>query len=173
MEEYMDYEMNNYLSKEAEEYGSFSDLLKTHGVTFSMAQKSASDFKANYDALLAKYAIGHNNIVQTCYDLMNRIEQPPNNTDLQYLYLCTVTDCGLLNCADATNKMDVQAVENYFQQMEKIQTLSDFLSVQRKNSKKLQIFVFVKIPSKTDTRKEYLFFIYISYGLKHFITNFV
>ena len=59
--------------------------------------KKIKQFKEAFYVLLSKYSIGSQNLVVTCYDLMEHIKHQPANPDLQYLYFCIMTDVGLLN----------------------------------------------------------------------------
>jgi len=133
----VDYEIYKYLNEQADNYIPFLDLLKQNHFTFKEAQKSVKRFRKHFNNLLSKYSIGNQNIVVTCYDLMDRIYSNPENTDLQYLYICVVTDFGLLNKINSYDRTEEQEIRNYFRQKELINELSAFLKSQLKNRRKL------------------------------------
>ena len=77
--------------------------------TLNEANQKVKQFKEKFNTLLEKYAIGTQNLVVTCYDLIELIKQQPDNSDLQYLYFCIVTDVGLLNniLANRTEEQEI------------------------------------------------------------------
>ncbi|MGN0676954.1 MAG: hypothetical protein ACI4K5_04350 [Ruminococcus sp.] len=129
----LDYEIYKYINEQAEQYVPFRKLLKNNNLTFSEARQKAQDFKANFDNLLSEYHIGNNNLVRICCDLMEKINENPNNSDLQYIYIFIMTYSGFLN----EIKSPEQQIRNYINQNERIQELSDFLKSQIKNRDKL------------------------------------
>lgn len=131
----VDYEIYKYINELADQYVEFDELLKQNHLTFNSAKQKAKQFKEKFYGLLSKYSISNQNIVETCYDLMERISQQPDNPDLQYLYLCIMTDFGLLNTLD--KRTEEQEIRNYFHQNELVQKLTAFLKLQSVNSRKL------------------------------------
>ena len=87
--------------------------------------------------MLSKYSIGSQNLVVTCYDLMEHIKHQPANPDLQYLYFCIMTDVGLLNKV-LGERTEEQEIRNYLRQRELIQELTEFLESQTESIRKYQ-----------------------------------
>lgn len=133
----VDYEIYKYINELADKYVEFDELLKQNHLTFDSAQQKAKQFKEKFYALLANYSIRSQDLVVICYDLMERIYQQPDNPDLQYLYLCLMTDFGLLIRTDS-DSTEEQRIRNYIRQQERMQELTNFLESQSNNSKKLQ-----------------------------------
>ncbi|MCI5911492.1 MAG: hypothetical protein MRZ46_07620 [Oscillospiraceae bacterium] len=133
----MDYEVYKYLNKQVEEYKSLQEILDKNGVTFDEAKTEISNFQKKFKKLCSENLINTENFVQTCFDLMEQIESNPENSDLQYIYLCIITDLGLLNEINSYDRTDEQSVLNYFRQQEKINELTAFLKSNIENANKL------------------------------------
>lgn len=133
----MDYELYKYIDELADEYVEFDELLKQNNLTFAEAQQQAKQFKEEFYAMLAKYSIRSQNLVLICCDLMERIYQQSDDSDLQYLYLCVMTNFGLLISTDS-DRTEEQLVRNYFDQQEALQELMDFCKSQNENFRKYQ-----------------------------------
>ena len=158
----IDYEIYKYINELADQYVEFDELLKQNHLTFDEAQHRAKQFKEKFYALLTKYAIGSQNLVVICYDLMERISQQPDNPDIQYLYLCVMTDFGLLVRTDS-DLTEEQKIRNYLRQNELVQELTGFLNLQLENSKKLHKLIEYlkkKIKVKNTEYSEELDFLY-------------
>lgn len=128
----MDYELYKYIDELADEYIEFDELLKQNNLTFAEAKQQAQHFRKKFYALLAKYSIRSQNLVVICCDLMERIYQKVDNPDLQYLYLCVMTNFGMLISTDP-DRTEEQLIRNYFNQQEALQELTDFCKSQNKN----------------------------------------
>lgn len=144
----VDYEIYKYINKLADQYVEFDELLKQNHLTFDEAQQCVKLFKEKFDSLLAKYSIGSQNLVVTCYDLIERMEQHPDNPDLQYLYFCIMTDFGLLNTVDS-DRTEEQEIRNYLRQNELVQELTAFLKSQSESIGKYEeLLEYLKKPIK-------------------------
>lgn len=150
MEYDFDYEIYKYINDQAEQYIMFDELLKQNRLTLNEANQKVKQFKEKFNTLLEKYAIGTQNLVVTCYDLIELIKQQPDNSDLQYLYFCIVTDVGLLNNILA-NRTEEQEIRNYIRQNEAIQELTEFLKSQTESIKKYhELLEYLKKPIKVE-----------------------
>lgn len=150
MEYDFDYEIYKYINEQAEQYIMFDELLKQNRLTLNEANQKVKQFKEKFNTLLEKYAIGTQNLVVTCYDLIELIKQQPDNSDLQYLYFCIVTDVGLLNNILA-NRTEEQKIRNYIRQNEAIQELTEFLKSQTESIKKYhELLEYLKKPIKVE-----------------------
>lgn len=150
MEYDFDYEIYKYINEQAEQYIMFDELLKQNRLTLNEANQKVKQFKEKFNTLLEKYAIGTQNLVVTCYDLIELIKQQPDNSDLQYLYFCIVTDVGLLNNILA-NRTEEQEIRNYIRQNEAIQELTEFLKSQTESIKKYhELLEYLKKPIKVE-----------------------
>lgn len=145
----IDYEIYKYINELADQYVEFGELLKQNHLTFDEAQQCVKQFKEHFYSLLAKYSIGSQNLVRTCYDLMEHIKCQPNNPDLRHLYLCIMTDFGLLNDMNSSDRTEEQEIRNYLCQRKLIQELTEFLKSQSKSIKKYQkLLEYLKKPIK-------------------------
>lgn len=144
----IDYEIYKYINELADQYVELDELLKQNHLTFDEAQQCVKLFKEKFCNLLAKYSIGSQNLVATCYDLIERMEQQPDNPDLQYLYFCVMTDVGLLNKV-LGERTEEQEIRNYLRQRELIQELTEFLESQTESIRKYQeLLEYLKKPIK-------------------------
>ena len=134
----IEYEIYKYINQLADQYIELEDLLEQNCLTFDEALRQAEQFKEKFYHLLAEYSIGSQSLVVICHDLMERISQQSDNPDLQYLYLCVVTDFGLLNEINAYERTGEQRIRNYFRQQELLKELSEFWKLQSENVKKYQ-----------------------------------
>lgn len=134
----IDFEINKYIDEQTDQYIEYDELLKQNHLTSDdEAKQRVKQFKEKFYSLLSKYSISSQNLVETCYDLMERISQQPDNVDLQYLYLCIMTDFGLLSGINAHERTDEQEIRNYLHQDKLVQELTAFLKLQLDNSRKL------------------------------------
>lgn len=144
----IDYEIYKYINELADQYVEFDELLKQNHLTFDEVKQKIKQFKEQFYSLLSKYSIGSQNLVEICYDLIERIEQHPDNPDLQYLYFCVMTDVGLLNKV-LGERTEEQEIRNYLRQRESIQELAEFLESQTESIKKYQeLLEYLKKPIK-------------------------
>ena len=134
----IDYEIYKYINEQADQYIELDELLREHHLTVEETKQKAMQFKEEFYNLLSKYSIGSQNLVQTCYDLIECIKKHPDNFDLQYLYLCIMTDFGLLNKKSANNCTEEQEIRNYLRQNELVQELTTFLKSHSESIRKYQ-----------------------------------
>ena len=145
----IDYEIYKYINNMAGQYVELDELLKQNHLAFDKAKQKVKQFKEKFQSLLEKYAIGTQNLVVTCYDLIECMEEQPDNPDLQYLYLCIMTDFGLLNEINARDRTEEQEIRNYLRQRELIQELTEFLKSQSESVRKyLELLEYLKKPIK-------------------------
>ncbi|MDE6087149.1 MAG: hypothetical protein K2G25_02045 [Oscillospiraceae bacterium] len=138
MEYDVDYEIFKYLNKQADHYVPLSKILEEHHDTFDEAKQKTERFKADFAGMLKKYQIGSENAVMMYCDFMNLAEEMPENQDLHYMYICMMTDSGLLNETNAYERTEEQNIRNYFRQNEKIRKLSEFLAIQLQYREKVR-----------------------------------
>lgn len=144
----IDYEIYKYINELADQYVEFDELLKQNHLTFDEVKQKIKQFKEQFYSLISKYSIGSQNLVETCYDLIERMEQQPDNPDLQYLYFCVITDVGLLNKV-LGERTEEQEIRNYLRQRESIQELTEFLESQTESIKKYhELLEYLKKPIK-------------------------
>ncbi len=168
----VDYEIYKYINKLADQYVEFDELLKQNHLTFDEAQQRVKQFKEQFYGLLAKYSIGSQNLIVTCYDLMEQIRCQPDNPDLQYLYFCIMTDVGLLNRA-LGERTEEQEIRNYLRQNELIQGLTAFLKSQSESIGKYEeLLEYLKKPIKTkdaecEEESDFLYHLTIQHTFLH------
>ena len=133
-----DYAIYQYINAQVEQYVEFDDLLKQNHCTMEEAQQEIKAFREKYHSLLAGYAFSDCDLAAACEELMAQMEQHPGSLDLQYLYLCIVTDFGLLWNAGVQERSAEQEVRNYFRQRERMQELTAFLQVQAESMRKYE-----------------------------------
>ncbi len=144
----IDYEIYKYINELADQYVELDELLKQNHLTFDEVKQKIKQFKEQFYSLLSKYSISSQNLVETCYDLIERMEQQPDNPDLQYLYFCIMTDVGLLNKV-LGERTEEQKIRNYLRQNELVQELTAFLQTQTESVKKYQeLLEYLKKPIK-------------------------
>ena len=144
----IDYEIYKYINEQADQYVEFDELLKQNHLTFYEVKQKVKHFKEKFQNLISEYAIGSQNLVVTCYDLMERIKRQPDNPDLQYLYFCIMTDVGLLNKV-LGDRTEEQEIRNYLRQRESIQELTEFLKSQSESTMKYhELLEYLKKPIK-------------------------
>ena len=134
----IDYEIYQYINQQAENYISLEELLSQQNLAYDTALQKMTEFKEKYHFLLGKYHIRNQNLASICYDLAEKINQFPENQELQYLYFCILTDTGLLNPISADEQTEEQTIRNYIRQKEKIQELTDFMKIQAECKEKLK-----------------------------------
>lgn len=168
----IDYEIYKYINELADQYVELDELLKQNHLTFDEARQCVKQFKEHFYSLLAKYSIGSQNLVETCYDLMERISQRPDNPDLQYLYFCIMTDVGLLNKV-LDERTEEQEIRNYLRQHELIQELTEFLKSQSESINKYQeLLEYLKKPIKVkntecEEESDFLYHLTIQHTFLH------
>lgn len=144
----IDYEIYKYINELADQYVELDELLKQNHLTFDEVKQKIKQFKEQFYSLISKYSIGSQNLVETCYDLIKRMEQHPDNPDLQYLYFCIMTDVGLLNKV-LGERTEEQEIRNYLRQRELIQELTEFLESQTESIRKYkELLEYLKKPIK-------------------------
>ncbi len=169
----IDYEIYKYINELADKYVEFDDLLKQNHLIVEEAKQKVKQFKEKFYSLLKKYSIGAQNLVVTCCDLMERIEQHPANPDLQYLYLCVMTDFGLLNEINANDRTEEQEIRNYIRQNELIQELAEFLKSQSESAMKYQeLLEYLKKPieiknAECEEESDFLYHLTIQHTFLH------
>lgn len=131
----VDYEIYKYINELADKYVEFDELLERNHLTLIEARQRAKEFKEEFYALLEKYSIRSQELAVICFDLMERIYQQPDDPDLQYLYLCVMTNFGLLVRTDP-DPTEEQIVRNYLNQQETLRKLTDFRKSQNENLRK-------------------------------------
>jgi len=134
----IDYEIYQYINQQAENYIPLEELLSQKNLTYDTALQKMAEFKEKYHFLLGKYHIRNQNLVSLCCDLAEKINQFPENQELQYLYFCILTDTGLSNPISADEQTEEQTIRNYIRQKEKIQELTDFMKIQAECKEKLK-----------------------------------
>ncbi len=152
----IDYEIYKYINKLADEYIELDELLKQNCLTFDEALSQAKQFREKFYNLLTEYSIGSQNLVVTCYDLIEHISQQPDNPDLQYLYLCVMTDFGLLNQLNYYERTEEVEIRNYFSQHELMKELTEFWKSQSENIRKYQeLQEYLKKPISVKNNSKY------------------
>lgn len=169
----IDYEIYKYINELADQYVEFDELLKQNHLTFDEVKQKINQFKEQFYSLLSKYSIGSHNLIETCYDLIKRMEQQPDNPDLQYLYLCIMTDFGLLNKINTHDRTEEQEIRNYLRQRESIQELTEFLESQTESVKKYEkLLEYLKKPieiknAECEEESDFLYHLTIQHTFLH------
>lgn len=137
MEYDLNYEIFRYADKETDKYEKIQEILDRNEVSIDEVKRNIDNFRCKFNMLTEKYGIGRKNIVQTCYDTIIKIENDPDNKELQYIYFCLATDFGIINEINSSDWTKEQKIRNYLRQNDRINELLDFLSIQSENSEKL------------------------------------
>ncbi|MCM1507505.1 MAG: hypothetical protein NC177_10295 [Ruminococcus flavefaciens] len=125
-----------YIDEQIDSYVPLKKVLQQEEITFASAFDMLEKFTERFSQLLSEYNINSRNIVTLCYDLIKRIKETPDNSDLIYMYFCIVTDNGLLNDINSDDWVKSQKVHNYIGQKKTIQNLTDFYDSQYDSYKK-------------------------------------
>jgi hypothetical protein len=133
----IDYEIDKYIDEQADEYMTFGELLENRGITLDEVRHEVKKFREKFNRLLEKYSISGQNLVTTCRDLMELMDEDRDNPELQYIYFCIMTDSGVLSGTGDTEEQDVR---NYLRQVDSIGELTEFAEVQSENNVKLYEF---------------------------------
>ncbi|MCM1507972.1 MAG: hypothetical protein NC177_12700 [Ruminococcus flavefaciens] len=143
----IEYEIFKYICKEADEYVPLKELLNNHHLTFQEALHKVSEYRKNFFDLLDKYKICPNNIASVCMEMINLIEENPENEDLHYIYCAVVTERGLLFDLNPNERTEEQDIRNWIEQKRFSDDLIAFLHEQYAMKKRLQeIFKMLKNP---------------------------
>ena len=155
----MDYEVYKYIDQHTEDNISFEEILENNNLTYDEADGNKLQFVKNFRELLSKYGICSRNIVGICNGIIEKINENSDNQELQYLYFCVITDNGIINKINYSENDDERILENYIQQQKKINSLNEFMELQRRNLKKLNdIRSYLKSPvivSHTEYEEEF------------------
>lgn len=168
----IDYEIYKYINEQADQCVELDELLKQNHLTFDEVKQKIKQVKEQFYSLISKYSISSQNLVATCYDLMERISQRSDNPDLQYLYFCVITDVGLLNKV-LGERTEEQEIRNYLRQRELIQELTEFLESQSKSIKKYQkLLEYLKKPieiknAECEEESDFLYHLTIQHTFLH------
>ncbi len=124
------------ISQMADRYIPMKILLQTHSLTFQEALDGAETWKKDFWKLLERHHIHTRNLLSTCIDVMERVEESPENTDIQRLYCMLLTECGLLF---GTGKRSKEVtVRNYFRQKTAAERLMRAISEQKPMRERLE-----------------------------------
>ena len=147
----IDYEIYKYINELADQYIELDDLLEQNGVPTAKHWSRQHNFGTVF-VPAGKHAVRNQDLVVTCWDLMERIEQQPEHPDLQYLYFCVVTDFGLLNAVNAADRTEEQKIRNYFRQQNALRELTDFFQAQSENLQKYHALLeYLKKPRRVES----------------------
>ncbi len=124
------------ISQMAEHYIPMKALLQTHSLTFQEALDGAETWKHDFSERLKRYNIQTRNLLSICIDVMERVEESPENTDIQRLYCMLLTECGLLF---GTGKRSKEVtVRNYFRQKTATERLMEAIFEQKPMRERLE-----------------------------------
>ncbi|MBQ8011804.1 MAG: hypothetical protein IJ265_09635 [Oscillospiraceae bacterium] len=124
------------ISEMADRYVPMKTLLQTHGMTFQAALAAAETWKKDFWELLERHHIHTRNLLSICIDVMERVEESPENADIQRLYCTLLTECGLLF---GTGKQSKEVkVRNYFRQKAATERLMQAISEQKPMRERLE-----------------------------------
>ncbi len=124
------------ISQMADCYIPMKTLLQTHSLTFQEALDGAETWKKDFWELLERHNIHTRNLLSICIDVMERVEESPENADTQRLYCMLLTECGLLF---GTGKRSKEVtVRNYFRQKAATERLMKAISEQKPMRERLE-----------------------------------
>lgn len=124
------------ISQMADRYIPMKTLLQTHSLTFQEALDEAELWKKDFWELLERHHIQTRNLLSMCIDVMERVEESPENADTQRLYCMLLTECGLLF---GTGKRSKEVtVRNYFRQKTATERLMRAISEQKLMRERLE-----------------------------------
>ena len=88
-------EIQRYLDSEADNYVSTEDILKSCGLTFESALKSADEYRERFFSLLKEKHISDNNICRICLEV-SELMKTDKSYDAIFIYTALLSENGLL-----------------------------------------------------------------------------
>ncbi len=137
----VEYEIFQYVCREAENYVPIQKLLHNNGLTFKEALRKSSDYRRHYFDCLEQYGINGRSTVSVCMDLMRLLEENPEDKGLQFIYFATVTDIGLILDCNYKERSDEQNIRNWLEQKKRTDELMQFQEKNTKMKKRLNDFL--------------------------------
>ena len=129
--------INAFLDAQADSYVPFREVLRRRGMDFASARQGMRQFTDKYQQLAGLHHIRTDALVTACLDLTEQLQTTPDDTDLQYLYFCVMTDRGLLHPTDAHPAADEEQIQRWFRQEKQVQSLVKCAAKQADNRRKL------------------------------------
>ncbi len=124
------------ISQMADRYIPMKTLLQTHSLTFQEALAGSETWKKDFWELLERHNIHTRNLLSICIDVMESVEESPENAYIQRLYCMLLTECGLLF---GTGKQSKEVkVRNYFRQKAATERLMQAISEQKPMRERLE-----------------------------------
>ena len=105
-----EFEIYQFLCKEAEAYVSLSQLLKDAHLTMEAASSAVADFRKQFQDGLQHWQISNQNPAAISLGLLQALQEHPGDSQLSFLYAAWITDRGLLFDWHPENRSEEQDI---------------------------------------------------------------
>ena len=123
-----EFEIYQFLCKEAEAYVSLSQLLKDAHLTMEAASSAVADFRKQFQDGLQHWQISNQNPAAISLGLLQALQEHPGDSQLSFLYAAWITDRGLLFDWHPENRSEEQDIRVWLKQSK---TVSEFQAFYR------------------------------------------
>lgn len=135
-----EFEIYQFLCKEAEAYVSLSQLLKDAHLTMEAASSAVADFRKQFQDGLQHWQISNQNPAAISLDLLQALQEHPGDSQLSFLYAAWITDRGLLFDWHPENRSEEQDIRVWLKQSKTVSEFQAFLQEQAIQKAQLPIF---------------------------------
>ena len=137
-----EFEIYQFLCKEAEAYVSLSQLLKDAHLTMEAASSAVADFRKQFQDGLQHWQISNQNPAAISLGLLQALQEHPGDSQLSFLYAAWITDRGLLFDWHPENRSEEQDIRVWLKQSK---TVSEFQAFLQKGIEKSPVQVDVDV----------------------------
>ena len=116
-----EFALYKHISKMADAYVPLETILEKNGATLESACQEAQQYKSDFFAELESLAIPSDDLTTVCMEIVRRIEEHPDDEQLQRLYCQLITDAGLFY--SLWERDMEQIIRNYYRQKEQSERL--------------------------------------------------
>lgn len=135
-----EFEIYQFLCKEAEAYVSLSQLLKDAHLTMEAASSAVADFRKQFQDGLQHWQISNQNPAAISLGLLQALQEHPGDSQLSFLYAAWITDRGLLFDWHPENRSEEQDIRVWLKQSKTVSEFQAFLQEQAIQKAQLPIF---------------------------------
>ena len=135
-----EFEIYQFLCKEAEAYVPLSQLLKDAHLTMEAASSAVADFRKQFQDGLQHWQISNQNPAAISLGLLQALQEHPGDSQLSFLYAAWITDRGLLFDWYPENRSEEQDIRVWLKQSKTVSEFQSFLQEQAVQKAQLPIF---------------------------------
>lgn len=135
-----EFEIYQFLCKEAESYIPLSQLLEDAHLTRAAACSSVAAFRQQFQEALQRWKIPNHNPAAISLGLLQALQEHPGDAQLAFLYAAWITDRGLLFDWHPENRSEEQDIRVWLNQSKTIAEFQAFLQEQAIQKAQLPLF---------------------------------